>query len=252
MKKISFITSLYKSEEFLPKYIKHVKKMHRVLSDAKIEHEFVILPNDPSDTEYALLSELAKTEENSVASVNTIFKIIPRERETLYTTWNNGFNAATGDIMCSWNVDDMRSPRFIIKLFKEFSDSTKLPADNIYVIYPGFTYVRGVTFLGFKIPLLVRRITPPPFDVKRFTHEMHMGPFFFFTKEAFTKIGPFDTTFRIAGDFEWQARTASLGVPMFQIKESAGIFTNFGTSLSGSKSTRQVDENQRIYDIYKV
>lgn len=240
---ISFITSLYKSEEHLAKYVSRVKKFSKTLEDLGVAHEFIILPNDPSQKEQSILNELS-------TSKPALFKIHTRVREPLYATWSHGARVAEGDVLCSWNVDDIRFASVIPEIISLIDPS------QAQIIYPSFTYVRGITLTLFKthikIPLKIKKITPPPFEKNRFMREMHMGPFFFFTKKAFEMIGPFDDTFRIAGDFEWQARAASKDIAFKRYTKAVGMFTNYGTSLSGSRNPLQTGENQRIYDIYKL
>ena len=235
---ITFITSLYKSEEYLPTYISRAKKFSKDLENLNIEHEFIIVPNDPSQAEKDQLDTLNKLNPS-------VFKIHPRPREPLYASWSYGASVGAGEILCSWNVDDNRFASVIPEIV-----STIDPM-NAEVIYPSFIYVRGVTikipFLNrpIKIPLKVKKITPPEFDKKRFMKEIHLGPFFFFTKKAFEEVGPFDSTFKIAGDFEWQVRAVSRNIIFRRYANAVGVFTNFGTSLSGSKNPVQALENER-------
>ena len=98
---ITFITSLYKSEEYLPTYISRAKNFSDTLDSLTIEHEFVIVPNDPSDTEKDQLEALHQLKPK-------VFKIHPRPREPLYASWSFGASVSAGDILCSWNVDDNR------------------------------------------------------------------------------------------------------------------------------------------------
>lgn len=235
---ITFITSLYKSEEYLPTYIQRVKKFSATLNDFHIDHEFIIIPNDQSPIEKDQLDTLNKLNPG-------VFKIHPRPREPLYASWNHGASVGAGEILCSWNVDDNRFASVIPEIVSIMDPM------NAEVIYPSFIYVRGITvklpFLNrsIKIPLKVKKITPPEFDKKRFMKEMHLGPFFFFTKKAFEEVGPFDSTFKIAGDFEWQVRSVSKNIIFRRYTNAVGIFTNFGTSLSGSKNPVQALENER-------
>ena len=75
---------------------------------------------------------------------------------------------------------------------------------------------------------------------------MHCGPFFMVKKDVFNKIGYFDSSFKIAGDFEWLTRAAKNNIKFTLGKNTAGIFTNDGTGLSGSKNKLQAEENNRI------
>lgn len=61
----------------------------------------------------------------------------------------------------------------------------------------------------------------------------------------FDKVGPFDERFRIAQDFDWAVRAARIREFEY-LNEIGGIFTNQGTSLSGSHNIRQIEENWMV------
>jgi hypothetical protein len=65
-------------------------------------------------------------------------------------------------------------------------------------------------------------------------------------KEVFSKVGLFDESFKIAGDFDWMVRATKSNIKFEKSDVLGGIFTNDGTTLSGSKNNLQQKENQRI------
>ena len=60
MPDVSLITSLYQTEQFLPQYIEAAKNLAREVKSAGLDIEFVIIPNEASDEERRLLTELDK------------------------------------------------------------------------------------------------------------------------------------------------------------------------------------------------
>ncbi len=228
---ISLITSLYRSEVYLPKYAMRVRQVYQDLKDRGIALEVVIIANDPSDKEKEVLVELQQF---------SWVKLCVVPRETLYASWNRGVREATFDILGFWNVDDERYSEALVEGVRVFGEK------KTDVGYFPFVYKRYLAWRSWKV--LVKRVTidPPEFSAERFVKEMHAGPFFLFTKNCFERIGPFDDRFKIAGDFEWCARAAA--TERFQkIDTVAGVFINTGTSLSGSKNPRQQEENQLIW-----
>jgi hypothetical protein len=87
---------------------------------------------------------------------------------------------------------------------------------------------------------------PQLFNMEIFIKTMQCGPFFMFSKEIANKIGLFDETYRIAGDYEWCARAAKQGARFERNQTIAGIFTSDGKTLSGSKNPLQATENARV------
>jgi GT2 family glycosyltransferase len=100
----------------------------------------------------------------------------------------------------------------------------------------------------WRFDVLVKKvlINPPLFDQKRFDREMHCGPFYLFTKSLYEKIGPYDETFRIAGDYDWCTRAARLSGKLEKSNVPAGIFEKRAGTLSGGKNPLQEQENARV------
>lgn len=229
---ISIITSLYKSENYLPSFLNNIQKASRDLDRFGIPHEFIILPNDISLVETKLL-ESASLKNKNIVSIN-------RKRESLYATWNFGISQAKYSVITFWNVDDIRFSTAIKEALN------KIKADDPVITYFPFLYKRYVKI--FNLDFLIKRkvINPPEFDHLKFEKEMHIGPFFITTKKTFELNGLFDETFYIAGDYDWSTRAAKNNIPFLKINNIAGIFKNNGKSLSGKKDTKQFAENQRV------
>ncbi|MEI8248962.1 MAG: glycosyltransferase family 2 protein [Candidatus Taylorbacteria bacterium] len=232
---ISIISSLYKSERHLPHFIKRVKRMSTYLEKKNIIHEFIILPNSPSEREKELLKEIESSEH---------VRILTRDRESLYATWNYAVKNARYEKICFWNVDDIRFGKGIISGIKDIDNG----ADIVYFSFLYFRYLRIKTI---NILAKIKIKIPPPFDRKRFSKEMLCDPFTMTCKKAFNTIGLFDETFYVAGDYEWCVRAAISGLNFKKNKTIAGIFTSDGTTLSGSKSTKHAEENSRIHNMVK-
>jgi len=220
MKAVSIISSLYKTERFIQNWEKDIRQF---ASKSDFRFEIIAIANDPSEFEINILHRL---EEESW------FRLVITQRESLYASWNRGVQEANYDAITFWNVDDVRYVNAIQKGLASLGSE----AD---VVYFPFIYKRYVNILGFEF--VAKRITVSPleFDKKRFLFEMHCGPFFMFTKDIFEKVGSFDVSFIIAGDFEWCAR-ASTTARFMKIEEKSG-------TLSGGVNPLQESENARIH-----
>lgn len=227
---ISFITSLYKSDLYLKKYISNLEFFSKYLKEKKVDFEFIIISNEPNESEKNILNKLAV--DNNFIKLNFV------PRESLYASWNRGINLSQGEIIGFWNVDDKRYPKAIVKAFDLFKNGAKL-------VYFPFIYKRYIKI--FSLPVLFKKIVvkPPKFEKEKFIKEMHCGPFFMFIKKLYVQVGPFDENFKIAGDFDWCVRAAKI-TNFTLCNEIAGVFINEGTSLSGSKNKIHQEENQII------
>lgn len=229
---LSFITSLYRSEQYLESYRGYIQTVSRELSARSIPHEFLLIANEPTSKEQVLLSKIERQVQGA--------RVIRVPRESLYASWNRGVREARYDILTSWNVDDVRYADACI------DGLSRLAHPEVGIVYFPFRYKRYV--MVWKLPVLIKSviIDPPPYDRMRFMREMHSGPFFMFKRSVFDTIGAFDESMRIAGDFDWCARAARMNIVFEKSPVVSGIFSNNGMTLSGSKDTRQHMENNKV------
>ena len=231
---ISIITSLYNSNKYLNKYNKNIEKFSLHLKKERIPHEFILIFNEPNTIE---LSYIKKIERNR----NIPIKILICPRETLYSSWNRGIKKSKYKNITFWNVDDVRFANAIIDGLQKIKEGNE-------IIYFPFIYKRYINIFNFNLLIKLKIINPPEFQKKIFLQEMHIGPFFMVKKNVFEKIGYFDKSFRISGDFDWSVRATKENLNFKKSEEIAGIFTNNGATLSGQKSKLQESENRKILD----
>ncbi|MFH1292392.1 MAG: glycosyltransferase [bacterium] len=229
---ISLITSLYKSERYLPKYLKSIERFAVFLKNKNIDFEFLIIANDPSQKEKKLISESLK--------INSFIRYFEVKREPLYCTWNRGVRLSKGDVLSFWNVDDIRHPDAVV-------DSLDSVSQGAQVVYFTVQIKWYLSMLNFSIPVKYKRVVPPLYSRKEFVKSMHCGPFFVFTKEIYQKVGPFDEQFKIVGDFDWCTRAARITDKFVRLDKSAGLFCVDGTGLSSGGKPIHVAENNIVY-----
>jgi len=233
---ISLITSLYKSEKHLKKYLKKIRNFSESLLKSNIDFEIIIISNNPTMIEKRELEEFG--------NLNKWAKVFYVSRESIYASWNRGVELAKNEIIGFWNVDDTRYPEAII-------DGIRLIKQGAELVYFPFIIKWYINFLGF--PFLVRKriIYPPKFNREEFTRSMHCGPSFIFKKSFYKKVGPFDEQFKIAGDFDWCIRAAKISE--FKLsKEIASEFSVYRGALSSGKNPLREAENNVIYRRHKV
>lgn len=242
MAAISIITSMYRTEEHLDAWIKHVLSFAKEATENGLDFEINAIANEPSPIELKYLDKLSEYPWFHLHSV---------PRESIYASWNRGVQVSTSDVCTFWNVDDIRNTKAMVDGLTLIAKDLNQDEQGSIVYFP-FIYKRYVQFL--KHNFLVKRITvhPPVFTTEEFVQSMHMGPFFLFTKSAYNRIGGFDEKYTIVGDYEWQARAASSGVRFLRSDKVAGIFTNNGKTLSGSRATKHTTELQSVYDKFNV
>lgn len=232
--KITIITSLYKSELLLNKFLERASKLHKEATIKGLEIEHILIFNSINDLEERIINKNSNTDN---------FKITKVPLESIYATWNRGVDLANHNNITFWNVDDIRNVNAIIEGLKNI--------DKYPLIYFPFIYKRYIRTMGVNILVKIKKINPPDFNNHDFTTSMQCGPFFIFTKDLYNKIGPFDESFKIAGDFDWCIRAAKYS-ELKKCNVVAGIFENNGVTLSGSKSEKHKNENALIYSKYGI
>lgn len=226
---------MYRTDKHIERFLCDAQTLSDILIKSGIKHEFILVANDPTDKETLALKLLTSP-----------FRTLYVVREPIYASWNRGILEARGDFITFWGVDDTRFGKAIV------DGVTELTKTGNDIGYFPFQYHRFIRFFGLSILAKIKKFTPPKFDRARFMKEMHLGPHFIVRKSVFEKIGYFDAKFKIAGDFEFQARAATNGVTFQFIPTTSGIFRNDGSTLSGSRSTLHKQENELILNKFNV
>lgn len=226
---ISIITSLYKSDKHIHTYEKNLILCAKDLIANNIPFEVIAISNDTTPEEKITCSRLA---------LNPWFTHVEVPRETLYATWNRGISVAEGSMCTFWNVDDIRFSKALVDGYAKIHSGSNL-------VYFPFTYKRYIRVFGHSLLVKKITVTPPLFTREEFTKSMHCGPFFMFSKKLFDSVGPFDASYKIIGDYEWCVRAAEK-CTFDRSDSNAGIFTNDGTTLSGSKDSMHTKEIDRM------
>lgn len=211
MPDISLITSLYRSEAYLPQYIQHVRDVATTLHKAHITLEIVIVVNDATPAEEQLLQTLQ-------AAVAAPVQVISVPRETLYASWNRGINAAQGDILGFWNVDDLRTADGLLDGYRRFHAD-----DTLYLVdFPFFLHDANG-----EIAFHDTQFNPVNFSPKAVA-----APFFLFRRTLYEQAGSFNENFRITGDYEWSKREIVRQTRYVLSDTIAGKFLIHDTNLS--------------------
>lgn len=230
MPSISITSSLYKTEKFLPHWQKNLYDFAKEANQLGLKFELNAIANEPGEAELGILNELKK---------ESWFNLHLVKRESIYASWNRGIKVAQANVVTSWNVDDVRNA-------KAMHDGLKKIAKGAELVYFPFTYKRYVNIFGIDILVKKVLINPPTFSREIFTKEMHCGPFYLFTKSLFEKVGPYDETFRIAGDYDWCVRSAKISNSIVKVEVNSGTFEKRAGTLSGGKNPLQEQENYQV------
>ena len=226
MTKVSTITACYKSGRYLKGFLENVQtQTHKDL-------EIVLDHNDPPDEEISLVEKHNEKFDN-------IFHVRVDGVDPLGISWNRCIENASGDYLCIWSVDDLRTP-----------DSIEIMA-NVLDENSDIDYVFG----NYNIVSNYGDTHGQYVDVKPYMHQlktgMILGPFFMFRKSLLQKIGVFDEQFLCCNDYDFAMRLTRFGRGMF-LSDMLGYYLNEGLGQSTKSDTKQPIERTAIEMRYGV
>ena len=215
MTKVSTITPCYNMGRYIKGFLENVStQTHKDL-------EIVLDHNDPSSAEVKLVEEHNDKYDN-------IFHIQVEGVDPIGISMNRCIENASGDYLCIWNVDDLRTPDSIEVMAKALDDNpdVNFVYGNYYIV-PSFGSTNGqyVDETGKEEYLKVGMI---------------LGPFFMFRKSALKKSGVFDEQLMSGADYDLALRLAFNGKGL-HIPLNLGYYLNDGQGLSTGNRKQPIE-----------
>lgn len=200
---ISVITVCYNSACSIETTLKSV------ISQNYPHVEYIVIDGSSKDGTLKILQDYS----------NNIDSIISEPDFGIYDAMNKGLKLATGDIICFLNSDDQfESQNTLSEIYREFDGS------NCDVV------LADVVFVASDNPNVIKRRYP----AHRFKpHLFRFGwmpphPGVFAKKSVYRKVGFFDVSYKIAGDFEYLIRVFSLSGLNFKYANKVSVKMQLG------------------------
>ncbi len=205
--KFSIITATYNNETTI------LNTISSVVSQTYINIEHIIIDGASKDKTLSLIKNNA----------TKILKVISEPDNGIYDALNKGIKNATGDIIVFLHADDIFAKNTIIedaaKLFTN-KQTDSIYGDLQYVSKEDTNKIIRYWKSGeFKFSKLKKGWMPP-------------HPTFFVKKKIYDKLGTFDTSFRIAADYDiilrflGQNKISTAYLPQVMIKMRIGGESN--------------------------
>jgi glycosyltransferase involved in cell wall biosynthesis len=159
-------------------------------------------------------------------SYSHISKIISEPDKGVYDAFNKGIKLATGDVIGFLNADDVFfNENSVQEIVNTFSNK------EIDIVYGNLDYIN-------KEGKVIRNWISRPYQkglVKKAWMPAH--PSFYCKKEVYDRLGGYNDSFKIAGDFELCLRFLEINnIPSFYLNKKVVKMLVGGISNSGLKS----------------
>ena len=226
MTKVSTITPCYNMSKYMKGFLDNLStQTHKDL-------EIILDHNDPTDEEITLVEDYNKEHDN-------IFHIVVEGVDPIGVSMNRCIEFATGDYLCIWNVDDLRTPDSIEVMAKALDENPDVDfVYGNYTIVPNFGGTQGqyVDETGREDEL---------------TTSMILGPYFMFRKSILEKSGVFDEQLVQGADYDLALRLAFNGKGL-HLPVNLGYYLNEGLGQSTKPNSKQPIERTVIEIRYNI
>jgi len=222
--KLSVVTSLYRSAPYLQGYFDDLAR--QTFKD----FEVVLVCNDPTGEERQIIESNRD---------GFCIRQIEVPKEPLYVSWNRALDLAEGEYVTIANADDRHFETAFQRYVEALSTNTEID-----VVYND--YVRK-NLQGDIIKLEIA----PEFNVEELKRRCYTGTHVTFRREVVVQEGFFDTSFVVAGDYEYWLRLATRGHQFRRIPEVLTEYYEHPDAITYSNLNVMMAETQRAQAMYR-
>lgn len=231
MIKISTITPCYKMERYLKLFLEELPKQTMFN-----EMEVVLDHNDPTEQELGWVKEFQEKHPGRLKHLVTV-PVIP-----IGTSMNKCIQESSGEYLCIWNVDDLRTPKSIEYQVNQLNNGFDISCGS-FVITNQF----GATF-GKHIDVSHNSKKDLETD-----GAMYVGPFFAFKKSLLNKSDHFDEQLKSGADYDLAMRLSlSSEKEIGYIPQILGYYLDEGKGASTNGDGKQPIERTLIEMRYNL
>lgn len=229
--RVSAIVSTYNAERLLPACLEDLETQ-----TIAGQIEIIVVDSGSEQHERAIVEDFQRRYGNIV--------YLRTRRETLYASWNRALRIARGAYITNANTDDAHRQDALERLAAALDAYPQ--ADLAYDDY-AWTSVPNVTFAD---PHIFRLIRHPPFHPAQSMFFCLGGCHPMWRRRVFDRLGRFDPTFKVIGDYEFLMRFAAAGLQAVHVPEVLTLFYQNPRGLTFTNDWRD-RELSRLYPAYR-
>lgn len=215
--KISIITTTFNSADTIR------DTMESVLSQTHTDFEHIIIDGGSKDDTIDIIQEYEPRYKGRL-------KWVSEPDKGIYEAMNKGIKMATGDVIGTLNSDDFYTSSVVLACINQAINDVDAVYADIHFVDP------------HNLSKSVRYYSSRSFHPSK----MKMGfmpahPSFYCKRSVYDKIGLYDTSFRVAADFEWLLRAIYIkGI------KTKYLPIDFVTMRTGGASTKGLQSHKKI------
>jgi O-antigen biosynthesis protein len=202
---VSAIVSVYNCERFIEGCLQDLE--NQTIAN---KVEIIVINSGSKQNERAIIEKFRKTYSN-------IVYIETPKRETIYSAWNRGIRAASGNYITNANSDD----RHRRDAFEIMSGSLEKNSE-FDLVYPSYRITHNEND-SFEQSSDYEFYDPPAYDRDKLLFQSLPGPFPMWRKSIHEVFGFFDDNLEVAGDHEFWLRISE-SCKFFHINEYLGLY----------------------------
>jgi glycosyltransferase len=240
MQKITLITACYNNAQTILASLISVQQQ----TYANIEH--IIIDGASTDGTLEIIQSHISCLPDRQAHLTSHIsvKFISEPDKGMYDAINKGLKLATGDIIGLLHSDDeLFEPTTIEKIVKAFEQ-----------VKPGLLFANGLFVHAENTHNVVRNWLSKAFKpYKIYFGWVPLHTTMYFSREAFEKLGLYDTNYRIASDYEYSLRALKhSNIPKFYLNtyvvrmKMGGASTSFNNQYRKSKEDFMIMRNYHL------
>lgn len=209
---LSIITATFNSEKTIVKTLNSILRQNGI--NELFELEYIIVDGASKDNTINII----KSYETTFIEKGVVFKWISEKDSGIYDAWNKGIKLSSGKWISFLGSDDYYCDGAIEAYYRTIQYNNTIDYD---LVYSNVNLVKG--------DKLIKTINGAWSwkQFKRYMNIAHVGSFH--NKKYFKKYGLFDTSYKIAGDYELLLR-ARQNLRALKLNEQTVIMSDGGIS----------------------
>jgi hypothetical protein len=231
--RVSIITSIYNSSEFLHQFLIDVKRQ-TIFGQSEV----LLLDCNNDDSDYKIIEPFLSFSN---------FKYHKLGKCSVYEAWNSGINLSSSDILTNWNTDDRRSFNSLEKQVSFLEND--IECDLCY----GPTLISEIPNEVFEF--CSSNIYYPALDATLENQMIHNSPHCLpvWRKSVHERFGLFDTKYFSSADYDMWFRILKGGGKMKSLNDTVGLYYKNpnGVSSSSKNLNKALEEVLEIRNKYK-